>query len=142
MKSFFNLNNKVILITGASGFIGKSVVKQLLIEECKLILILRNSNSFKKLNGLINKKNTFIYYADLNIESDLEAVLNDIKSKFNYIDGIINMSSDSSGLGSAKYKSNFSEFDNAFNKSTGLGYVLTGFGTGFNDLNVIGSGLN
>ena len=41
----------------------------------------------------------------------------DIVNKFNSIDGIINLASDNSGLGSAKNKNNFSKFTRAYNNN-------------------------
>lgn len=117
MNNFFKLKNKIILLTGASGYIGKNILKTLISEKCKIILILRNKQSLMKIKNFINKKNIEIFYADLNYEKELDLALNQIKEKYSKIDGIINLSSDNSGLGSAIYKNGFNKFTNAFNNN-------------------------
>ena len=117
MTKLFNLKNKILLVTGASSFIGSHVIKCLLKEKCKLILILRSKQSYNKINSLAKNKYVSIFYADLNNEEELDLALLNIKKNFNQIDGIINFASDSSGLGSSKYKNKFSKFSSAFNNN-------------------------
>ena len=117
MNTFFSLRNKTILLTGANGFIGKTILKYLIKEKCNLILILRNKKSLKNIRHLINRKNISIFFSDLNSEEELDGALLDIVNKFNSIDGIINLASDNSGLGSAKNKNNFSKFTRAYNNN-------------------------
>jgi NAD(P)-dependent dehydrogenase (short-subunit alcohol dehydrogenase family) len=117
MIKFFNLKNKIVLVTGASGFIGSHVVKCLLREKCRLILILHNKKSQNKINSLAKNKYISIFYADLNNEDELDLALLNIKKSFNHIDGIINFASASSGLGSSKYKNKLSKFSSAINNN-------------------------
>ena len=117
MTKFFNLKNKIVLVTGGSGFIGSHVIKCLLREKCKLILILRDKKSQNKIKSLSKNKNISIFFADLNNEKELDLALLNIKKSFNRIDGIINFASDSSGLGSSRYKNKFSKFSRAINNN-------------------------
>lgn len=117
MIKLFDLKNKIVLITGSSGFIGSYIVKCLLREKCKLLLILRNQKSFYNISSFAKNKNVNIFYADLNNEHELDLVLLDIKKNFKQIDGIINLASDSSGLGSSKYKNKFNKYSKAFNNN-------------------------
>jgi len=117
MNAFLNLNNKTILLTGASGFIGKNLLGHLINQKCKLILILRNKESLRKIKSFSSHKRVFIFFADLNIEKELDKILSEIKNEFLSIDGIINLASDNSGLGSAKNKDEFNKFTNAFNNN-------------------------
>jgi len=117
MIKLFNLKNKILLITGSSGYIGSYIAKCLLKEKCKLILIIRNKKSLNKINSFVKKKNVSIFYADLNNEEELDLALSNIKKKFKQIDGVINFASDNSGLGSSKYKNKFDKFSNAFNNN-------------------------
>lgn len=117
MNKFFKLENKIILLTGASGFIGKNVLKHLIEEKCKIILILRNNKSVTKIKAQTKKKNVEIFFADLNLEKELDLVLSQIRKKYSRIDGVINMSSDTSGLGSVRYKNKFQNFNTAYNNN-------------------------
>ena len=45
MNKFFNLKNKTILLTGPTGFIGSNILKHLINEKCKLILIVKSRAS-------------------------------------------------------------------------------------------------
>ena len=56
MIKLFNLKNKILLITGSSGYIGSYIAKCLLKEKCKLILIIRNKKSLNKINSFVKKK--------------------------------------------------------------------------------------
>tara|TARA_E500000178_G_scaffold332515_1_gene366408 strand:+ start:8751 stop:9548 length:798 start_codon:yes stop_codon:yes gene_type:complete len=117
MNNFFELKNKTIFLTGATGYIGKKVLQSLHNEGCKLILLLKDKRSAIKIKQFLKKKNIYIYFADLNNENELELVLFNIKNKFKKIDGIINMASSTSGLGSAKFKNKFKNFSNAINSN-------------------------
>lgn len=113
MNNFFDLKNKTILLTGASGFIGKKILEALDKERCKLIILLQNKESVQKIKNFSRKKNIFVYLADLTNERELEVVLLKIQKRFKKIDGIINMASSNSGLGSVKFKSRFQNFNDA-----------------------------
>ena len=63
MNTFLNLNNKTILLTGASGFIGKNLLGHLINQKCKLILILRNKESLRKIKSFSSHKRVFIFFA-------------------------------------------------------------------------------
>ncbi len=117
MNSFFSLKNKIVLITGGSGYIGRYVVKSLISEGCKIILILRNRKSINKIKAIIGKKNVSVFFANVNIEQELDKALFEIERKFTKVDGIINMTSDNSGLGDIRYKNNYGKFTKAFNNN-------------------------
>lgn len=117
MIKMFDLKDKIVLITGASGFIGSDISKCLLREKCKLILILRNKKSFNKIRSFAKNKNVKIFYADLNNENELDLALIDIKKNFKQIDGVINCASATSGLGSSIYKNKFNKYSKAFNNN-------------------------
>lgn len=115
--NFFKLKNQIILLTGANSYIGKTILLNLDQQGCKIILILRNQKSVEKIKKFSRKKNIHIFFSDMNNESELDKIINKIKKKFLNINGIINIASSSSGLGSAKYKNNFGKFKNAFNSN-------------------------
>ena len=45
MKAKIELNNKTILVTGATGFLGKYLVSQLLDEGCTVLAMGRNEEA-------------------------------------------------------------------------------------------------
>ena len=79
----FNLKNKIILITGGSGFFGKQIIKALLEKKAKVI------NLDEKSCGILNK-NYFFYKTNILNESELNVIYKKIINKFNKINVIIN----------------------------------------------------
>ena len=49
-----NLKSKTILVTGASGFIGRNLVNELTKQKFKVIALIRNENKIKKIHSLQN----------------------------------------------------------------------------------------
>ena len=85
----FNLNNKKIFVTGASGGIGTALCDKFI--ESNSTMILTSSNQ-DKVNILKNKygNDHFYYVLDfLNIEKFSEKVM-DISSEHNDVDNLIN----------------------------------------------------
>ena len=81
-KSSFNLNNKNILITGGSGFLGSQIVDAFINEQSKVYII-----DVKK----PKKKNSTKYFrSDITNEEDLKIILNYFKKKKLRIDVLIN----------------------------------------------------
>ena len=66
------MRNKNILVFGSTGFIGRSVVKRLLSDECKVLCPVRNPTGAKRniLSGDIGQIEVFDF--DLHDLSDLE----------------------------------------------------------------------
>ena len=81
-KSSFNLNNKNILITGGSGFLGSQIVDAFINEQSNVYII-----DVKK----PKKKNSTKYFrSDITNEEDLKIILNYFKKKKLRIDVLIN----------------------------------------------------
>lgn len=76
-------NNKIILITGSDGILGKKIVNFFKKTNAKLIL----TDKFSK---KINNKNICYYTCDFSKESDLQNLCKIIKKKYSKIDIIIN----------------------------------------------------
>lgn len=85
------LKNKVCIITGASGGIGKSVVKKLAAEGAKLILAARREEVLEDIKkALPNKDKVLCVKCDVTKQGDLENLVNEALEKFRKIDVVIN----------------------------------------------------
>ena len=79
----FNLKNKVVLITGGSGFFGSQIIQALIEKKAKVINI-------DKKKGKEKKGNIFYYQTDILNEKKLDQTYKLIIKKFKRIDVIIN----------------------------------------------------
>jgi NAD(P)-dependent dehydrogenase (short-subunit alcohol dehydrogenase family) len=87
----FSLNDKTIIVTGASSGIGRQCAINCSQLGAKLILMGRNTERLKETLTSLDVKNEHLMYPlDLLDYDKLEEVLNDIKSKLGNIDGVIN----------------------------------------------------
>lgn len=85
-----NLNGKIAVVTGATGGMGREIVKCLDNEGVKLVLVSKTeselSNLLKNLKGKDNK----YYVCDLSSQEDGEKVAKEIANDFKTIDILIN----------------------------------------------------
>ena len=85
------LQDKVAIVTGASGTVGRDITKKLVSEGCKVALVGKNS---KKLNALmkeIGKKDDLLPLpADISREGDVLNIIEQTVNNFNTIDILIN----------------------------------------------------
>ncbi len=79
----FNLKNKVVLITGGSGFFGSQIIQALIEKKAKVINIDKKKCKEKK-------GNIFYYQTDILNEKKLDQTYKLIIKKFKRIDVIIN----------------------------------------------------
>ncbi|MCD4723630.1 MAG: SDR family oxidoreductase [Bacteroidales bacterium] len=87
----FSLNDKTIIVTGASSGIGRQCAINCSQLGAKLILMGRNTERLKEtLTSLDDENKHLMYPLDLLDYDKLEEVLNDIESKLGNIDGVIN----------------------------------------------------
>lgn len=82
-----NLNNSVILITGASSGIGNQLAIDLANEGAKLALIARRVDFLKKLSQKLESKTQIkIYKCDVTIKDEIRNTIDNIKRDFGRID--------------------------------------------------------
>ncbi|MDX1371560.1 MAG: SDR family oxidoreductase [Nitrososphaeraceae archaeon] len=85
------LQNKVAIVTGASGTVGKDISKKLVSEGCKVVLVGKNS---KKLNKLVqelgNKDNLLPLPSDITKEGDVLNIVEQTTNIFNTVDILVN----------------------------------------------------
>ena len=83
-----SLENKIILITGASSGIGKAMAEVALERGAKLALCARNLDKLK--TYFTENEHTLLCKADVSIESDCESVVRQTIDKWGKLDILIN----------------------------------------------------
>ena len=113
-KNFFNLKNKIIVITGGSGFLGSEFSSTLSDVGAIPIILDKNNASLELLKKkFIKKKQRGLFFlVDLNNETKVNVVINSIIKKYRKIDCLINAAG-FTGEDMLKTDSNFFEkFEN------------------------------
>lgn len=86
------LKNKNILVSGATGGLGKAVVELFLKENANVIVTYFSENSFSKLrDGLKNPQNLIGYRVDLSSSDEVEKSFKDFKNIHIYLDEFIHL---------------------------------------------------
>lgn len=85
-----NIENKVIILTGASRGIGKVTAKRLIAYKTKLVLISRKINDLNKLKDELNYSDALYVEADVSKEDDCIKLVKDTIKQFGTIDVLIN----------------------------------------------------
>lgn len=91
-KNFFNLKNKIIIITGGSGFLGSEFSSTLSDVGAIPIILDKNKTSLELLKKKFFKKRQrgSFFLVDLNNETKVNVVINSIIKKYRKIDCLIN----------------------------------------------------
>ena len=86
------LKNKIILISGAAGFLGSKIVETLLEEQSYCLLIDKNDVKLNILKNNLKKfKNFTVSNVDITSETKVKKYFSLIKKKFKKLDGILNL---------------------------------------------------
>jgi len=90
-SNLFNVENKVIIVTGASSGIGRQCSITLSQLGAKVILLGRNKERLIETFSLMGKnENSSFYSIDLTLYDEVNQVIKDIVTKYNKIDGLVN----------------------------------------------------
>ena len=119
------LENKNVLITGASGGLGGCIAKQFAVEGCNLYLTGRNEESLRSLAKEIGTNfDREIFYKTANLENlkDVQDLSTDVKAQFKNIDILINCA----GVFIVKSvaKTTKDDFQNTFNLNVRAPFLL------------------
>ena len=100
-----NLQNKNIVITGASRGLGKELAKRLSLSKPNLILIARSKDDLDMVQREIQEqtgKSPLIVKCDISNENDVNNLTNIIRDKYQHIDVLVN----NAGIGISKVLEN------------------------------------
>ena len=88
---YMNLKNKVAVVTGAGGTVGRDITKSLVSEGCKVVI---NGRDAKKLTSLskeiVSKKDILILPGNIAREGDVLNMIDQITNNYNKIDILVN----------------------------------------------------
>jgi short-subunit dehydrogenase len=85
------MQNKVVIITGASSGIGKALAIELAKMDAKIVITGRNEDTLKEVASIIDKpKNVLMVVADSSKEEDNQNIITKTIEKFGKIDILIN----------------------------------------------------
>lgn len=108
-----DLKNKVAVVTGATGGIGRELVKKLDNEGAQIILISKSESDLQSLVKTLNNKSSKYFVCDFSNQAETEKVAKDIAGEFDQIDILIN----SAGIGIYKpiEEATLEDFNNSIN---------------------------
>lgn len=86
----FNLEHKVVLITGGYGYLGKAVVESLLHHNAIVYVLGRSSKSFEDTFQNLSKDKLSFSFCDIENEESIKKCFQNIYEKENRIDVLIN----------------------------------------------------
>jgi NAD(P)-dependent dehydrogenase (short-subunit alcohol dehydrogenase family) len=92
LKTVFNLENKVAVITGGSGIIGSEIAKGLVSAGSNVVLLARDETNLKEKIELFKKSSSEVmgFKCDVLDEDNIKNVNKEILKKFQRIDILIN----------------------------------------------------
>ncbi|MDR1120895.1 MAG: SDR family NAD(P)-dependent oxidoreductase, partial [Dysgonamonadaceae bacterium] len=92
MKNLFSVKDKVVLITGAAGILGNSMVHHFSEQGAKVVILDRNEEAGKALEKAVTDKghDAWFLYTDVLNKDVLRKNYDDILAKYGRIDVLIN----------------------------------------------------
>jgi NAD(P)-dependent dehydrogenase (short-subunit alcohol dehydrogenase family) len=92
MSSLFSVKNKIIMVSGATGILGKAIAKHLATEGAQVIILGRNTEKVNALVQEIKDEGGFAHpgIADVTQEDQLMALRDELSREFEQLDVLIN----------------------------------------------------
>jgi len=112
-EDYFKIKDKVIIITGAGGLLGKEHAKIIALFGGIPILLDKDENSVQLLSEKIHEiynVESIAFKVDITDEKQIQEVLEKVKKKYKKIDGLINNAANNPKI--EKDKSNFLRLEN------------------------------
>ena len=108
-----NLKNKVVILTGALGLLGKSIAQSLAKEKAIIIMLdIKKNNDIKKVKEYkLIKNNLYYYKCDVTKIKEIKKIAKIVYNKFRKIDILINAAAITDAV-EKKTNPEFSKFEN------------------------------
>ena len=90
MQKIFSIKNKVIVITGATGYLGSKMVEHLSLAGAQVIILSTSITKSRKLCQKLNLPENQAFEIDISSKESIETVFKDIFSTFSTIDVLVN----------------------------------------------------
>lgn len=90
MKKIFSVNNKVIAITGATGYLGSKMVEHLTLAGAKVIVLSTSLTKSKQLCKKLDIPENQAFEIDVSSKESIETVFKFIYNAFSSIDVLVN----------------------------------------------------
>ena len=92
LQSLFNVENKVVVITGGSGILGTEMARGLLRAGARVALLARNKENLEKKTAVLKKVAPAVtsFQCDVTLEENLRSANEKILDQFGRIDVLIN----------------------------------------------------
>lgn len=88
----FDIERKVILITGGTGVLGKAIVKALVYANAEVVVLGRNKTKLDKISSEFQNEGFHLHAlsADVTDKESLQKAYSEFKEKFDHLDVLIN----------------------------------------------------
>lgn len=118
-----DLKNKTVVITGATGGMGREIVKLLDKEGANLVLISKSDSELATLVKSLNGKNNIYYSCNLADQKATQKLTEELAEKFKTIDVLIN----AAGIGVYKpvEEATLEEWNDTLNINLTSGFIIT-----------------
>ncbi len=118
-----DLKNKVVVVTGATGGMGREIVGLLDGEGANLVLIARSEEELKSLQENLKGENNTHFACDLSDQKAVEDLVKTLSEKFSVIDVLIN----AAGIGTYKpiEEITLTDWNDSININLTSAFILT-----------------